>query len=240
MKNTNIFEKILQLSDLYGYKNITDFAKNGLGYKSPQKLLRLKDKSNSPSMEIILDISNKFENIDLNWLLNGTGTIEKAVTHVNSTLSEPNAVYKLKTDTLIQNQQIPLYSLEVAAGIVQLFRDQAPTKEYISIPNLPKCDGALYVNGDSMYPLLKSGDIVMYRQVQDLNNCIFVWGEMYLISFDVDGDNYSAVKYIQKSNKADCIKLVSQNKHHDDLDIQKNSIRALALVKASIRINSMM
>ena len=42
--------------------------------------------------------------------------------------------------------------------------------DYISIPRLPKCDGAVYVTGDSMYPLLKSGDIVLYKEVSDIKN----------------------------------------------------------------------
>jgi hypothetical protein len=62
---------------------------------------------------------------------------------------------------------------------------------------------------------------------------------MYIISIDNDGDDFVMVKYIQKSDKGDdYIKLVSQNQHHDPLDIAKNKINALALVKASIRINS--
>jgi len=108
--------------------------------------------------------------------------------------------------------------------------------DYIHIPNLPKCDGAIYIVGDSMYPLLKSGDIVLYKQMNDWNN-IF-WGDMYLLSIDIDGEEYITVKYIQKSERPGCIKLVSQNPHHADKDIEIERIRALAFVKASIRMNS--
>ena len=52
---------------------------------------------------------------------------------------------------------------------------------------IPKCVGGLRIVGDSMYPLLKSGDIVFYKQVHDIMHSI-IWGEMYLISFDIDGD----------------------------------------------------
>lgn len=45
---------------------------------------------------------------------------------------------------------------------------------------IPKCDGGLRIVGDSMYPLLKSGDIVFYKQVHDIMHSI-IWGEMYLI-----------------------------------------------------------
>ena len=119
-----------------------------------------------------------------------------------------------------------------------LFEEQGATKpiNYIHIPNLPKCDGAIYIVGDSMYPLLKSGDIVLYKQLQDINS-IF-WGDMYLLSIDLDGEEYITVKYIQKSEREGYVKLVSQNPHHADKDIEMSRIRAIALVKASIRMNS--
>ena len=107
---------------------------------------------------------------------------------------------------------------------------------FIHIPNLPKCDGAIYIVGDSMYPLLKSGDIVLYKQLGDIND-IF-WGDMYLLSIDIDGEEYVTVKYIQKSDREGYVKLVSQNPHHADKDVAINRIRAIALVKASIRMNS--
>ena len=72
--------------------------------------------------------------------------------------------------------------------------------------------------------------------MNDIDN-IF-WGDMYLISIDIDGEEYITVKYIQKSERPGCIKLVSQNQHHADKDIEVERIRALAFVKASIRMNS--
>ena len=83
---------------------------------------------------------------------------------------------------------------------------------------------------------LKSGDIVLYKQVSGIEN-IF-WGDMYLLSIDIDGEEYVTVKYIQKSEREGCVKLVSQNPHHADKDVPIEKIRALAFVKASIRMNS--
>lgn len=158
-------------------------------------------------------------------------------------VKEPDAVYRQKTDSNnLEIQQIPLYNMEASAGIVSLFKDQSQEApiDFISIPNLPKCDGAIYVTGDSMYPLLKSGDIVMYKQINDLANVIYIWGEMYLVSLEMDSEEYVTVKYIQKSDVgADYIKLVSMNSNHQPIDVAKSRVRALALVKGSIRINSM-
>ena len=89
-----------------------------------------------------------------------------------------------------------------------------------------------------MYPLLKSGDIVFYKQVHDIMHSI-IWGEMYLISFDIDGDEYVSVKYLQKSDIPDHIVLVSYNEHHKPMEIHVNRIRALAFIKASLRLNSL-
>ena len=146
--------------------------------------------------------------------------------------------FPLKTDNLVALQRIPLYNLEATAGLVSLFNDvDAIPISYISLPDLPTCDGAVYVRGDSMYPLLKSGDIVLYKQVHDMQYGIF-WGEMYLVSANVDGDEFVTIKYIHKSEWENCVKLVSHNQHHEPKDIPVSMIRALALVKASVRYNT--
>ena len=88
-----------------------------------------------------------------------------------------------------------------------------------------------------MYPLLKSGDIVLYKQMMHIDD-IF-WGDMYLLSVDIDGEEYITVKYIQKSDRPGYVRLVSQNPHHADKDVEISRIRAIAFVKASIRMNSM-
>ena len=170
-------------------------------------------------------------NVNPEWLESGKGEMFNA---------EPDlTAYMRRTDSSLPLQSVPLYSIEGTAGLVPLFTDRVQTKpvNYIHIPNLPKCDGAIYVVGDSMYPLLKSGDIVLYKQLHDINDVF--WGDMYLLSIDIDGEEYITVKYIQKSEREGYVKLVSQNPHHADKEIEIGRIRAIALVKASIRMNSM-
>lgn len=65
--------------------------------------------------------------------------------------------FSLRTDRTIGMQSVPLYELDATAGLVALFDGttrQVPVS-HLQIPDLPPCDGALYVRGDSMYPLLK-------------------------------------------------------------------------------------
>ena len=171
-------------------------------------------------------------NLNPQWIESGEGEI------FNSPL-ETFVPFIRRTDRTLPMQSVPLYNIEGTAGLVPLFTGHTPVRpvDYIHIPNLPKCDGAIYIVGDSMYPLLKSGDIVLYKKMNSIDD-IF-WGDMYLLSIDIDGEEYITVKYIQKSEHNGCIKLVSQNPHHADKDVSIDRIKALAFIKASIRMNSM-
>ncbi len=184
--------------------------------------------------DILIKIIENCPEINPNWLLTGNGQMLMKT-------EEETKIYSLRTDHNINKQAIPLYNLEATAGVVSLFNDSSNIEpiDYLKIPNLPKCDGALFVTGDSMYPLLKSGDIVAYKQIHDFKNEVF-WGEMYLVSIEVAGDTYTMVKYVQKSEEGkEFIKLVSQNNHHQPKNIHLSKVKAMALVKASVRYNFM-
>lgn len=217
-------QRILQFID---YKGL---SKNKF-YKETGMSNGILDKKSGLSMDSVEKFYSTFNEVNPEWLLTGEGEMLKSDTKV----------YSLRTDTNIEDQLIPVYNIEASAGLVELFQDHSRSNiiDTIKIPNLPKCDGAIFITGDSMYPLLKSGDIIAYKKITDFANDIF-WGEMYLISVEVSGEEWISVKYIQKSEKGEeYIKLVSQNQNHQAKDVHLDKIRALAIVKASIRINSM-
>ena len=169
-------------------------------------------------------------NVNPEWIETGKGKIFNA---------EPDFTpYTHRTDKSLPLQSVPLYSIEGTAGLVPLFSETSTAKpvNFIHIPNLPKCDGAIYVVGDSMYPLLKSGDIILYKQLNDVRDVF--WGDMYLLSIDIDGEEYITVKYVQKSEHEGYVRLVSQNQHHADKEIEISRIRAIALIKASVRMHT--
>ncbi|MDV3793355.1 peptidase S24 [Elizabethkingia anophelis] len=192
--------------------------------------------SKSMGLEKIDGILEKYPNINLEWLLTGKGRMLKGE---DNEINPINGGRKTK-DIILDIQEVPFYDLEATAGLKELFDSGKPHKvlDTIKIPNLPKCDGAITVTGDSMYPLLKSGDMILYRETS-LDNIFF--GEMYLLSVKVDHwEEYITVKYVQRSEKGEeYVKLVSQNTHHQSKDIKLNQISAIALVKASIRYNTM-
>lgn len=233
-KNAEISARISQIIETEGI-NPNIFAQK-LGYDRSQTIYDILNGKSAPSF----DFFNRFENsefsekINLHWLIAGKG--EMPSKHAGKKTYR----YSMKTDKKEEIQSIPLYNLEAVAGLVPLFKDKNALKplDYISIPDAPKCDGAVYVVGDSMYPLLKSGDIILYKEIHDILNNIF-WGEMYLLSIDLEGDEYITVKYIQKADEKNYIRLVSQNQHHAPKDIPITGVKALALIKASIRFNTL-
>ncbi|MGP1526365.1 MAG: S24 family peptidase [Candidatus Cryptobacteroides sp.] len=186
----------------------------------------------------VINLVENYPQYSLNWLISGNGPMLKETTQLATPQIEEK--FPLRTDRVVELQSVPLYELDAAAGLVSLFDDsirQVPIN-HLQIPDLPPCSGAIYVRGDSMYPILKSGDIVCYKEVSiDYNNII--WGEMYLLSFNIDGENYISIKYIQKSEIEGMVCLVSHNPYHSPKDIPASSITALALVKASVRFNTM-
>ena len=139
----------------------------------------------------------------------------------------------------MDDRSVTLYDITAAANLKTLLTNK---QQYmvgkIQIPSIPLCDGAVYISGDSMYPILKSGDIVGFKEINSFSNLIY--GEMYLVSFTIEGDEYLAVKYVNRSEKEGYLKLVSYNAHHDPMDIPFSTINAMAIVKFSIRRHMMM
>lgn len=145
--------------------------------------------------------------------------------------------FLLHCDYLLAEQTVPLYDQEAIAGIVmQTVEDYVPLQE-IKIPDVPKCDGAVHVRGNSMYPLLHSGDIVMYKMTGSRRANLF-FGKMYLVVFDLDGDVYVTVKFLQKSEREGYYRLESFNPKFAPKEIPIDSVRSLALIKCSVRYDS--
>jgi len=121
--NTNFFERILQLIEYYKIESVNVFATKHLGYNASQKINRLRKTGNNPSFDIIVDISNKFESIDLNWLLTGDGNMLKTEDN-NSKVTEPAATYgkinDLKTIFKLDDEQLNILDKYLEIKIKQV------------------------------------------------------------------------------------------------------------------------
>lgn len=178
----------------------------------------------TPKPNVLEKIILQFPELSRGWLLTGEGDMLK------ESLGSVDVA-----------DGFPLYNIEASANLVSLFDGNGDVKNVVGrllIPNAPKCDGAIYVRGDSMEPLLKSGDIIAYKSLPNEYSSI-LYGEMYIVDFEVGGEDFVAVKFLHRSDKGEeWVKLTSYNEFYEPKDIHLSCVRSLALVKFSIRMNT--
>lgn len=215
---------------LFNVADIVKRAKRVLNFKTDADLAAYLGVSRSTlsnwvarnSIDFPLLLS-KLKDVDYNWLL----------------LGKKPLIPQSETSDAMKDRIVMLYDIAAAANLRTLLANkQQYVVGKIQIPSIPVCDGAVYISGDSMYPILKSGDIVGFKEINSFGNVIY--GEMYLVSFCIDGDEYLTVKYVNRSDIEGYIRLVSYNPHHEPMDVPFSSIQAMAIVKFSIRKNMMM
>lgn len=185
---------------------------------------------------------SKCENdMDMNWLLTGKEFLLNR--EKKNIIAEPVESNRKTKDAIYEIQRVPLFNLEATMGLVPLVNgngvDEEKVIDYISIPSMPSCDGAIYASGDSMYPLLKSGDMIAYKRIEVERANIF-FGEMYIVAVKLDeSSTMKTIKFVHQSELGDDhIKLVSHNQHHAPKDIKLSQIAAIGLVRASIRLHN--
>ena len=186
-------------------------------------------------------VLGRMQEVDYNWLLTGKGSPRLQQGYCDSELASGpvERIHQPMCSEALDDRSVTLFNFSAAANLKSMLEDRPQyALGEIVIPDIPRCDGAIFISGDSMYPILKSGDIVGFRCIPDFDAIIF--GEMYLVSFLRGGDEYLVVKYVNRSEQPGCIRLVSYNPHHDPMDLPLSSVRSMAIVKFSIRRNMMM
>lgn len=217
-KNTSFFERILQIVDYYDIKSINNFAKDFLGYSAAEKINRLKRDGTSPSYDILVDITNKFESINPDWLLTGKGEMLKAD---NKAVAVPAA----------SGQGIPLIPTSAIAG---MFSGSEPVFEYecerFIVPTFRDAEFLISVKGDSMTPHYNTGDIIACKKLP--MDTFFQWNKIYVI----DTEQGPLIKRIRSGSTSDHIELVSDNQTYPPFEIHRSKIYHIALVIGVIRL----
>lgn len=236
-KSTNIKERVLQIAEIKGISKEKFIESIGMTYGN----FKGKSKNTPLNSNAIEDILTSNRDIDPEWLLTGKGEMLRSD---NSNLvAKPIPSLRKTIDPLYELQRIPVYNLDATMGLVPTLNDNGIDEDkiidYIEIGALPECDGATTATGDSMYPLLKAGDLVAYKSITVHRDNIF-FGEIYLLAILLDeSTTMKTVKFVQHSDLGeDYIKIVSHNQHHPPKDIHLKKIAAMGLVRASIRIHN--
>jgi len=121
----------------------------------------------------------------------------------------PHYQFKRLIDNGAVTLQIPVYDIDVTAGVVQLHRDETDIKPAFALPK-EICEGGTFgvrVKGDSMEPDICNRDYVICRQLLSTEDIIP--GRIYLV---ILRDGVEAIKkvHVHKKDK-NLLMLVSTN-----------------------------
>jgi len=159
---------------------------------------------------LILEQLSDYINVSYQWLLTGNGEKNKN--------SEADGNFK---------SGIRYYTTEAVAGTDEFSSTNKGGFQDVNIPGFSDCDIAINVWGNSMEPVLKSGNIIICKEWrQDYID----FGNIYLI---VTKDN-RMIKYLRKSPNENKVICASENKSYDPLEIDKDEILELYIVKGYI------
>ncbi len=138
------------------------------------------------------------------------------------------------------NEGVPFYDLDVAAHISESLIDPSITPEYmINFQPFNDCTAFLPVYGDSMFPKIKSGDIIAIKQVTNQN--IILWGEAHVVVTGAGANNMRTVKLIFPcdDDKNKIILRASNPGYKGDTIIDRCDIISLYIVKGIVTRNQL-
>lgn len=179
---------------------------------------------------IIKKILYYYPEINKSWLLYGEGDMLN--TEQSPSLSPTTDKVIADNDGNNQSSQhiIKYYpNVNGSMGGVQFLDDPDETVCYISIPGYSDCKFAINAYGDSMYPLIKSGQIVLMSKW--LENFID-WGRIYLV---VTKSGYRIIKRLYPGSSDTTITCVSENHEtNPPFEIERDDLDKLYIVKGWI------
>ncbi len=189
--------------------------------------------------DVIAKISSLYSDINIEWLLTGSGEMLKAeespaIKELNPTAKPATTAVRIEP-TLAKDKPIPLVKQQAVAGFgnIDFAIGDADVKDYYVVPKFKerKIDFMIEVSGSSMYPKYNSGDVVACKVLKESR--ALQWNKVHVIATTEQG---ILVKRIKKSKEADCLLMVSDNQDYDPFDLPKNEITGIALVVGVIRL----
>lgn len=234
-----------RVNEIIKYKNlpVSTFEKEvGLSNNAIQSAIK---RNSNLKDETLINILNRFKEIDPIWLLLGEGYMLKSSTHSktftenSTTLADsnknPKSTSKDMNVTLLEypeRESIAYYNEYASAGLMMgISEGKAIPDAYINVPGLNDCDLAINVYGESMTPIYQPGQIAICKKVPVDPQLSYVrFGEAYLAICD-DGP---VIKYIKKSEDKDYLVFASANEEYEPYLVHKSRIQDLYLIKGVV------
>ena len=219
-----------RLLDYIAYKGIdkaTLERKSGLSNDAVNKM---GDNTRTSTLD---KISNAYPDINIAWLKTGVGEMIQNQERNEKTIS----VNQTTVSTSKRNGAL-IYDIDATCGLSG--RDIEFTDEKvigsIDAPEINPDSKIIFATGDSMQPLIASGDRVVIRKIESWD--FFNYGQVYLIITN----EYRLIKRVRRHPKdADnLILLRSENPNYDDIDLPKREIIHLFIVENILSIKNIL
>lgn len=178
-------------------------------------------------------ISNYYPELNSNWLLTGIGEMIQNEERNEKSITVPQTAVSTK-----QRKGALIYDIDATCGLSG--RDIEFTDEKvigsIDAPEINPDSKIIFATGDSMQPLIASGDRVVIRKIESWD--YFNYGQVYLIITN----EYRFIKRVRRHPKdADnLILLRSENPDYDDIDLPKREIIHLFIVENILSIKNIL
>jgi SOS-response transcriptional repressor LexA len=150
----------------------------------------------------------KSYSVNLNWLLTGTGQMFESQKHLVSAIEEQaNTIVELKHAASVR---IPVVGC-IAAGPPLEITDIEPL-DYVtldrSIIRYPDDYVAFQVDGDSMFPEIKHGDVVLIHRRYD-------YGSLHqsIIAVQINGENTLKIIHVDDAHRQSILYPINSRKH---------------------------
>ena len=178
-------------------------------------------------------ISNYYPELNSNWLLTGVGEMLQREERSEKIISIPQTAVSTK-----QRKGALIYDIDATCGLSG--RDIEFTDEKvigsIDAPEINPDSKIIFATGDSMLPLIASGDRVVIRKIESWD--YFNYGQVYLIITN----EYRLIKRVRRHPKDsdNLILLRSENPDYDDIDLPKREIIHLFIVENILSIKNIL
>ena len=161
-------------------------------------------------------ISKVYPELNIVWLQTGEGQM-------------------LKSAALVPDEKgIPYYDMDVTASITESFHDvREEVQYYINYPPLNDCDAAFPVYGDSMIPDFYPGEVILVREIRNVDSML--WGEPYLVITNADCDNLRTIKNVYLSDdRRNFILRATNPRYTGDTIVPRDCVLKIFLVKGKV------
>ena len=208
----NIIESLKKSGQLTNYVELADILKT-----NKAGITDLKKSRKKISVDLLKSMKRSYPQINVEWILTGKGDMF----FTNKNYCDNNCKF-------IQGK-LPLIPYDGWAGLGSPNFSDERVEEYYIIPDFKDANFLLRVKGDSMTPLLESGDLVACKKVCELCDDKKIHA-IYTKSMGV------LIKHILRDSMPSHLTFKSENNNYPEFNLPVSDIVDIALVVGSISL----